>query len=116
MVLGPSQIHPQEHLGPVRRLGASGPSADGQDGGTGIIRTREQELAAGSPEVGLQPCGVTLELGLELGIPTRFIDQLDERQELVGAVNEAPPQAQLGAQGVGFAEDALGRLLIVPKA
>jgi hypothetical protein len=37
-------------------------------------------LTAGRPEVGLERGGLPLELGLELGIPAGFVDQLDEGQ------------------------------------
>jgi hypothetical protein len=73
-------------------------------------------LAAGRPEVGFEPAGLPPELGLELGIAAGFVDQLDEGQKLVGAVQEAAPQAELGAQPIRLAEDALGGLLVVPEA
>ena len=38
--LGPAQVHAQEHLGPVLRVGAAGARADGDDGVAGVVLAR----------------------------------------------------------------------------
>jgi hypothetical protein len=116
VVLGPAEVHPQKHLRPVGRLGPACAGADRQDGRARIVGTREEELAAGRAELGFERGGLPGELGLQLRIATGLVDQLDEGEQLLGAIQKAAPQADLGAQPVGLAEDALGGLLIVPEA
>ena len=54
MALGPAQVHPQEHLGPVGRLGAAGAGADRQDRGALVVLAGEQERGPLAVEVGLE--------------------------------------------------------------
>ena len=44
VVLGPVQIHPQEHLGPVVGVGAAVAGVDRQQGGVGVQRPAQQGL------------------------------------------------------------------------
>ena len=44
VLLGPAQVHAQQHLGPVLRLGAAGPGVDGHDGVLLVVRAGELEL------------------------------------------------------------------------
>ena len=45
--LGPPKVHPQEHLGPILRLGAAGPRVDGEDGVLPIVLASEHLLRFG---------------------------------------------------------------------
>ena len=40
--LGPAQVHPQQHLGPVLGVGAAGAGVDGDDGVAGVVLAAEQ--------------------------------------------------------------------------
>src|SRR6185503_16696615 len=43
MALGPAQVHPEQHRGPVGRLRAAGPGADRQDRRTAVVLAGEEE-------------------------------------------------------------------------
>jgi len=58
--------------------------------------------------------GLRLELCLELGV-AGLLDQLDEGEQLVSAIEQALPQVDVGPQPVRFAQDGLGGGLIVPE-
>ena len=47
--LGPHQVHAQEHLGPVARLGAAGPGVDRDVGVAVVVRARRASSAARTP-------------------------------------------------------------------
>jgi hypothetical protein len=115
MALGPAQVHPEQHVGPIRGLGAACPGADGQDRRAVVVLAREQQGRALAREVGLERGGVALELGLELGVGG-LGEQLDGGLEVGGARLEALPGLDLGAQAVGFAKDLLCGSLVVPEA
>ena len=89
MALRPAQVHPQEHLGPVGRLGAAGAGADGQDRGALVVLAGEQERGALAREVGLERRGVAVQLGVELGVG-RLVEQLDGGLEVVGTRQRGP--------------------------
>jgi hypothetical protein len=114
MTLGPAQVHPEEHLRPIRRLGPTGACADRQDRRTLVVLAVEQELGSGVPEVRFEGRRAAAEFCLELGVPG-FVDQLDQGQELVRSGQEALPQADLRAQTVRLTEDPLGGPLVIPE-
>jgi hypothetical protein len=115
MTLGPAEVHPEEHLGPIGRLSAAGAGTDREDRPALVVLTREEEGGSLAPEVDLEGGDLAVELGGQLGI-ARFLDELEGRQDVVGAVLEAAPQLDVGAQAVGLAEDLLGGPLVVPEA
>jgi hypothetical protein len=113
--LRPAEVHPEEHLRPVGRLGASGAGADREDRGTFVVLAGEEQLGALPIEVPGEGLALAIALGRELlvaGLP----DELAERLELGGAALEAAPQLDDGPLGVGLAEDPLGGSLVVPEA
>ncbi len=69
VALGPTQVHPQQHLRPVGRLGAAGARADGQDRGAFVVLAGEQQRRPLTREVDLEGRGVGLEFRLELRRP-----------------------------------------------
>jgi hypothetical protein len=113
-IVGPAEVHPEEHLRPVRGLGAAGAGADRQDRGLLVVLAREQELGPLAIEVPPEGLALTIALGDELGV-SRFLDQLAEGLEVRRAGEEPGPQLDLGAEGVGFAKDLLRRPLVVPE-
>ena len=42
--LGPADVHPHQHLGPVLRLGAAGAGVDGEEGVPRVVRTLQHRL------------------------------------------------------------------------
>ena len=84
VALGPAQVHPQQHLGPVGRLGAAGAGADRQEGVAVVVLAGEQQGGPLAPEIGLERGRVAIELGLELGVGG-LGEEVDGGQEVVGA-------------------------------
>jgi hypothetical protein len=115
VLVRPGEIHPQEHLGPVGRLGPTGTGTDRQDRGVVVVLTREQECRALSPEVLLKRRGVAVEIRLEAGV-SGFIEQLQGSAEVVGAREQTLPCVDLGTEAVGLAKDLLGGALVVPES
>jgi hypothetical protein len=113
--LGPAEIHPEEHLGPVGRLGAPGAGADREDGGSFVVLAVEEQLCPLSAEVALKRGAFTVELGAEFGV-IGFLEELRGRLEIRGAGQEPVPQLDLGSEAVGLAKDLLGGSLVVPEA
>jgi hypothetical protein len=114
MTLGPAEIHPEEHLGPVRGLGPAGTGADRQDRPALVVLAGEEERGPLTPEVRLEGPDFTVELAGQLRI-ARFLDELEGRQEVVDAGLEAAPELDLGPEVVRLPEDLLGAALVVPE-
>jgi hypothetical protein len=115
MPLGPAEVHPQEHLGPVGGLRAARTGADREERGALVVFAREQQLRPLAREIALQGRVAARQLGLELGIGA-FIEEGDERLELLGAALELTPALDRGAQAVGPPEDLLRVVPVVPEA
>ena len=115
VALGPAQVHPQEHLGPVGRLGPAGAGADRQQRRPVVVRTGEEQRGPLAQVVDLERRGVAVELGLELGVG-RLGEQLERREEIVGPGQELVPGRQLAAQAVGLAQDLLRGAAVIPEA
>ncbi len=115
VALGPAQVHPEQHLRPVRRLGAAGAGADRQERRSLVVLAVEQQRGTLAEKVGLEGGRVAIELGLELRIG-RFVEQLEGSKQIAGSVEKALPERDLVAQAVGLAEDLLGFALVVPEA
>jgi hypothetical protein len=96
MALGPAQVHPEEHLGPVGRLGATGPGADHQQGAPLVIFPAEEEGCSLPVEVRLERLGITGQLGLELGVG-RVLEEVDQLVERGRPGFELAPGVDLGA-------------------
>ena len=112
--LRPAEVHPQEHLGPVGRLGAAGAGADREEGGALVVLTREEQRRPLAREVGLERGGIAFELGLELGV-RRLVQELDRGQQVVGAHQEVAPRRHLAAEAVGLAQDLLRGAAVIPE-
>jgi hypothetical protein len=111
---GPSQVHPEQHLGPVSRLRAAGAGADGEQCAPLVVLAGEQERGPLALEVGGQGIGLPLELGCQLRVAA-LLDELERRKDVVDALLDAAPQLDLGAEPVRLSKDLLGDPLVVPE-
>jgi hypothetical protein len=114
VTLGPAEIHPQEHLRPVGGFGAAGARADREKGRPLVVLPGEEQRRPLPPEVCLERRGITLELGLELGVGG-FLEQLDRSKQVVGASRQISPGGCFAPNAVGFAEDLLRGSAVVPE-
>jgi hypothetical protein len=114
MPLRPPEVHPEEHLGPIRRFRATGPGVDADEGCALVVLAREEELGPLAGVVRGEGGGVAIQLGREL-VVAGLLDERDELDEVVGALREVLPEADLRPEAVGPTEDALGRALVVPE-
>jgi hypothetical protein len=101
MSLGPPEVHPEQDLGPVGRLGAARSGADREDGPALVVFAREEELRALPGEVALESLGAGRELCLEIGVG-RLLEQLEEGQQLGGTGLQRTPQVDLATQAVSL--------------
>ena len=92
--LGPAQVHPQEHLGPVGGLGAAGAGADRQERRALVVLAGEEQGRPLAREVGLERRGVAFELGLELGVGG-LVQELDRGEQVVGPGQRARPRSSI---------------------
>jgi hypothetical protein len=115
MALGPAEVHPEEHLGPVGCLGAACAGADREDRRPLVVLAIEEQLRPLSGEVPFEGRVFPIELGAELGI-VRLLQELDGGLEVGRAGEETGPQLDLGTEAVGLSEDLLGAALVVPEA
>ena len=112
MLFGPTQIHSQEHLGPVGGLGAARPRGDRKERVAFVVLAGEEEGGALPLEVGHEAAVLDLDLGLHAPVGRGKLAELDE---VARAAAEVVPRGQLRAQGIGAAEDALGGAGVVPE-
>jgi hypothetical protein len=112
--LRPAEVHPQEHLGPVGRLRASGPCADREDGISFVVFATEQKGGPQATERG----GEAIELRGQVDLERRVVTtggEFVQLGEIAGPPLELPPGPDFVAQVLGLPEDALGRLWVVPE-
>ena len=90
MTLGPPEVHPQQHLGPVGRLGAAGARADGDDGvGLVVVAARTgAPVAAARSHAASAACSSSTPGGHLLVAGLR--GQLGELDEVAGARQQRP--------------------------
>jgi hypothetical protein len=112
--LRPAEVHPEEHLRPVSRLGPTGAGADRQDRAPLVVLAGEQELRPVAQEVRLERRRVAVQLGREF-IVAGLLEQLDGSLEVVGPAQEGAPALDLGSEAVRLAKGALRRTLVVPE-
>jgi hypothetical protein len=114
VALGPLEVHPQEHLGPVGGLGAARAGADRKDGVLRVVLAAEQEERPLALELRGQGGGLPLEVRLRLGVG-RLGEEVEELGEVVGALLERAPERDLLAEALGLAGDLLRLALVVPE-
>ena len=76
--LGPAQVHPQQHLGPVLRVGAAGARAHRDDGVAGVVLAVEEARLLELGQPALDRGELLVELGGDLGILGRHLDEVAE--------------------------------------
>jgi hypothetical protein len=79
-----------------------------------VVLAREQERGPLPIEVLLELRGRPIQLCGQL-LVTRFLDELEGRQQIVDASLETAPQIDLGAEAVGLAKGLLRAALVVPE-
>ena len=114
VALGPAQVHPEEHLGPVGRLRSAGARADREERRALVVLAGEEQGGPLPLEVGIERRDVAFELGFELGVG-HLVEQVDGGEQVVGAGQQLPPRPDLGAEAVGLAQDLLGGAPVVPE-
>ena len=114
MSLGPAQVHPQEHLRPVGRLGAARTGGDREHRVLRVVLAGEEQEGPLASEELAQVVGLALDLLLDLGVG-RVLEQRQELEDVVYALLDAPPEVDLVPQALGLAEDRLSRTLVLPE-
>ena len=116
MALGPAQVHAQEHLGPVGRLGAAGAGADRQD--RRRARRARRRTGARSARARSRSRARRHRGRARPRARRRRLRRASSSGglEVVGARQQVLPGLDLGAQAVGLAQDLLGAALVVPEA
>jgi hypothetical protein len=114
MALGPPEVHPEEHLGPVGRLGAACARADRDDGVLRVVVAGEQEERSLALELPPEQVRLALDVGRRLGV-RRLLEEVDELDQVGGSLLERAPEGDLLAQALGLADDLLGSSLVVPE-
>jgi hypothetical protein len=115
VALRPAEVHPDEHLRPVRGLGAADARDHVQGRAVLVVLAGEQERGALALEITAQGLGFAIELCRQVRV-LAFREEVEERGEIVGAALELAPRADLGAQAVSLPKDLLGGALVVPEA
>ena len=90
VALRPAELHPQQHLRPIGGLGSAGPGADRQERAPLVVLAREQERRPLATEVRLERGRLLVQLGGQFWI-TGLVNELEDREEVVGAGFKAPP-------------------------
>ena len=97
MPLGPPEVHPQKHLGPVCGFGATGAGADGQEGVAAVVFSAEEEVAPGDGVLGVERGGLSGDVREE-ALVALILGQLEQFERGLGARFEVAPQRQFLAQ------------------
>ena len=99
--LGPAQVHAQQHLGPVLRLGAAGAGMNGEDGVLAIVLAAEHLLDLAGLHFLIERLERLRELGVDRLAGLRPFDQhgqvvalLLERQHQIAILLEPAPALQ----------------------
>ncbi len=114
VLLGPADVHPHQHLGPIGGVDATRTGADGDDGLALVVLAGQQGPDLHLFDVGLQRFEFGVGLG-ELVVATLFGRQFVEHRQILEAAAQAFDATQF-TLGVGeFTGDALGVALVVPQ-
>jgi hypothetical protein len=113
--LAVAQVHAQEHVGPVARLGASRPGVDAHESAALIVGAREHAGQLHRPDALLDPGDLLLELPLHL-LVLLVLGQFEQ----LSSVLDSLFGLGIGLYGVdeigAFFLDLRGRLGLVPEA
>jgi hypothetical protein len=114
VALGPAEVHPEEHLGPVGRLRAPCAGTDREDRAALVVLAGEQQRRPLAGEILLERGGLAVELSRELRV-AGLLDELQGREEVVGPAQEPAPQLDLRPEIGGLSKDLLRAALVVPE-
>ena len=113
--LAPAQIHPEQHLRPVLRLGAAGPGLDVDERAGGVHLAGEHPAELQSPEPFVESRDLRIDLGDDRGVGF-LLGQAEERLRIVEAgvepveeLDRIPQPRPLAAKGLrsgGIVPDA----------
>jgi hypothetical protein len=115
VALRPLEVHPEQHLGPVRGLGAARARADREDRVLAVVLAGEQEEGPLALELLAEGVRLALEVGGGL-VVGRLVQEIQQLLEVGRTLLEFPPQGDLLAQALRLAGDLLRGALIVPEA
>ena len=107
--LEPAQVHAQQHLGPVLRLGAASPGVDGENGAALVVLAAEEALLLPMLKLALQRPQAVGQFGEELAVHGVAGELL--AHELLSGRELLEPLLQAAV----LARDARRRLLVVPE-
>ena len=110
--LRPLQVHAQEHLGPVLRLGAARAGMNGDDGVGAIVLAAKHLLGLGGVDLLLKLVEAALEIGADVLAGVRPFDQ---HAEIVGAPPQRLPQRLVVFQAPAALHHLLRVGLVVPE-
>src|SRR5438067_45055 len=110
--LGPAEVHPDEHLRPVRGVGAADAGADREECGTLVVGPTELGLEARLRDLELQRAKVRSEVPRDAGI---LIGERQHLGDLGGTLPKAVPTLDAAAGGVQLPERRLRALPIGPE-
>ena len=97
LAFGPPQVHPQEHLGPVLRLGAAGARVQRRDRVVVVVLAAEQRRELELLDVAFELADSAREVGAHL--PVGLVrEELVHRARVLEASDEAVVPVDLGAQ------------------
>ena len=113
--LGPHQVHPQEHLGPVARLGAAGAGVDGHEGVAVVVRARRASSAARTPRSRPRPASTASRISSSnSSSPASSASSIDACRSSACAT-ELLERLEHGVERLQLLDDRLGLLLVVPE-
>jgi hypothetical protein len=114
MALGPTQVHPQQNLGPVGGFGAAGARTDRQQGVALVVFAPEEQVPPGPLIVGGEFPGLPGDLGQQAPV-VLLLGQIEQLLGRLGARFQVSPELEFLAKTLGFAQRLLRDVLVVPE-
>jgi hypothetical protein len=110
--LRPLQVHAQQHLGPVLRLGAAGARVDGDDRVGAIVLAAQHLLGLGGLDLALELVEPARQVGGDV-LPSRA--PLHEHRQVVGTALERGEQGEIVLDTAAALHDFLRLGLVAPE-
>ncbi len=112
LVLGPIQIHAQEHFGPIVGIGSAVAGVDRQQGRVGVVRAVQQGLGFQR----FQDCFHAVKFAGDFGRQAFvFLGHFHKRGKIAGRLDQLLHGFQHGFKGLELGDGLLGLFLIVPE-
>ena len=112
-LLGPSHLHPQQHLGPVLSVGPPRPGVDRDERVARVVAAGEEALLLELLQALLNAADLVLELARDLGV---LLGELGERLEVLDVTLQVAVQRQPLARARVLGPDLRRPLLVIPEA